>query len=235
MEHLRISMNTKQRQGTIILGVVVIAVIAVGIVIAASGQFNTAAINLSAIPTSRGADGAFILGDPNAPITIIEFADYGCPHCQTYHPEITRFIKDFVETGRAAFEYRSFPTAGGALTVFTSQIAECIDNERPGAFWEAYKRFYDLAGTARYNQDAARTVANDLGMNYTALLSCQSNAQQVNIDTQFGQTYGVSGTPAVMMRIGNGAPQWITHNGVTYNRGPVPYDVLAAVVSSFNS
>jgi protein-disulfide isomerase len=228
-------MNTKQRQGAIILGVVVIAVIAVGIVIAASGQFNTAAVNFEAITKSRGADGAFILGDPNAPVTIIEFADYACPHCQTYHPEITRFIRDFVETGRAAFEYRSFPTAGGPLTVFTSQIAECIDNERPGAFWLAYKRFYDLAATARYNQDAARIVANDLGLNYTALLSCQPNAQQVNTDIQFAQTYGVSGTPAVMMRIGSGAPQWITHNGVTYNRGPVPYDVLAAVVSRFSS
>lgn len=227
-------MNTKQRQGIIVMGVVIVAVIAVGIAIAASGQFNTAAVNFDAIPASRGADGAFILGNPNAPITIIEFADYGCPHCQEYHPEITRFIKDYVETGLAAFEYRSFPTAGGALTVFSSQIGECIDETQPGAFWNAYKLFYDLAATARYNQEAPRIVANELGMNYTALLECAGTAEQITIDTNFAQTYGVTGTPAVMMRVGNGAPQWITYNGQTFNRGPVSYDVLAAVVNSYN-
>src|SRR4051794_33993937 len=40
----------------------------------------------SDIPQSRTEDGAFVLGDPDAPITIIEFLDWGCPHCQAYKP-----------------------------------------------------------------------------------------------------------------------------------------------------
>jgi protein-disulfide isomerase len=226
--------NPKQGQLTVALAVIFVAVIAVGVVIAASGSSSAAAINFDAIPQSRAADGAFVLGDPNAPITIIEFADYGCPHCLDYHPEITRFIKDYVETGRAAFEYRTFPTAGGARTLFAGQIGECIDNVRPGGFWESYKIFYDLSATARYNDEAPRLVAQQLGVNYTDLLECAEDANQVNVDTRFGQQHGVSGTPAVMMRLGNSAPQWIVYNGVTYNRGPVSYDVLAGIVNQYN-
>ncbi|MDZ4766829.1 MAG: thioredoxin domain-containing protein [Chloroflexota bacterium] len=228
-------MKPKQNQLTIVFGVIFVAVIAVGVVIAASGSISGANIDYTAMPKSRAADGAFVLGNPDAPITIIEFADYGCPHCQEYHPEISRFIKDFVETGKANFEYRTFPTAGGARTVFAGQIGECIDDQQPGAFWDAYKIFYDLAVTARYNDEASRLVAQQLNLSYSDLLECAADAQQVNIDVRVGQQYGVSGTPAVMMRLGDSAPQWITYNGVTYNRGPVAYDVLAAVTNSYNA
>jgi hypothetical protein len=49
----------------------------------------------------------------------------------------------------------------------------------------------------------------------------------------FGASNGVSGTPAVMMRVGDGPAQWINYNGVTYNRGSVSFDVLAAVINSY--
>jgi protein-disulfide isomerase len=228
-------MKPKQQQLPIVIGVVVVVVVAVGAIIAASGSMGGTEVNFSAITQSRGEDGSFILGSADAPITIIEFADYACPHCIDYHPEMKRFIKEFVETGRARFEYRTFPTAGGEITDFAGRVGECAENQRAGAFWETYDMFYNLASTARFNQNAGQVVARELGLNYSDILDCTREAQGTRINIAYGSQAGVNGTPAVMMRIGDGPAQWVTYNGVTYNRGPVPFDVLAAVVNSYNS
>jgi protein-disulfide isomerase len=223
----------QQRQLLIIIAIVaVVAIIAIA-AIALSGQVASSSVNFGELPQSRTSDGAFVLGDPNAPITIVEFADFGCPHCQEYHGTMTSFIEQFVVTGKAKFEYRSFPTAGGPITEFASKVQECAEQQRPGAYWEAYKLYYDLAMTARFNEDAHRIVARELGLNYSDILQCTESATQVRTDVAFGANNGVSGTPAVMMRLGDGAAQWINYNGVTYNRGSVPLDVLAAVVNSY--
>lgn len=223
----------QQRQLLIIIGIVAVVAVVVIAAIALSGQIASSNINFAEIPQSRTSDGAFVLGDPNAPVTIVEFADFGCPHCQNYHGDITRFIEEFVTTGKAKFEYRSFPTAGGPITEFASKVQECAEQQRPGAYWEAYKLYYDLALTARFNEDAHRIVARELGLNYSDILQCTERATQVRTDVNFGASNGVSGTPAVMMRVGDGPAQWINYNGVTYNRGSVSFDVLAAVINSY--
>jgi protein-disulfide isomerase len=53
------------------------------------------------IPFSHTDDGAPVLGNPDAPITIIEFADFACPYCQRYEPTMQVFIDTYVATGRA--------------------------------------------------------------------------------------------------------------------------------------
>jgi protein-disulfide isomerase len=196
----------QQRQLLIIGAVVVIAAVVLVVAITLSGRVNTVEIDYASIPQSRTSDGGFVLGDPNAPITIIEFADWACPHCQSYHPEVQRFVRDFVLTGRARFEYRTLPTAGGANTQFAAQIAECADEAQPGAFWQMYKIYYDLALSARFNDEAGRTAATQLGLNYSDLLSCSSSATQVSTDVRLAQSLGATGTPAVFMRVGDGAP-----------------------------
>lgn len=232
------SRRPASNQTIVIVGVVIVAAIALIVFIALSGQSRAEEVNYSAIPQSRGSDGAFILGDPNAPVTIIEFADFACPHCQDYHPVITRFINDFVVPGYAQFEYRTFPTSGGDLTVFAGRVQECADEQRPGAFWDGYKLFYEMASSFNYTQDIGRVLAQREGLNYSDLLACvtriSGGQSQVQTDIAFGRSNNVSGTPAVMARIGNGRPQFITFGGVTYNRGPVPYEALAGFVRQVN-
>lgn len=225
-------MNTNKNQGMLVIGgVVVAAVVVLVVAIAISGNANASSIDYSALNPSRNADGAFVIGDPNAPITLVEFADFGCPHCQTYHTNIQRFINEFVVTGQARLEYRMFVSAGGQTSEFVHQIAECIDDAQPGAFWDAYDRFYVLAKTGRYFlDDTPRTVVQELGLSYTEVLQCSSDATQGRTDVQFGQNRGVNGTPAIMVRYGDGDAQWINFGGTNYERGAVPYDVIAQVV-----
>ncbi len=184
----------------------------------------------SEIPQSRGADGAFILGDPDAPITLIEFADWVCPHCVDYHPAMDQFILDYVATGQAKFEFRIFPTAGGQLTALMGSLAECADTAQPGSFWEAYSLFYHYAETGLYNSLVAFRSIEALNLDIDVMNTCVSTAMQWQTDMQFGRDHSINGTPAVLIRYGDGEPEWVTHNGVTYDQGAPAYDVLAAVM-----
>jgi protein-disulfide isomerase len=214
-------------------GVLLVAIIGVAIVVLVSNNDAAApGMDLSQIPSSRGEDGAFILGDPNAPVTIIEFADFACSHCIEYEGTIEQFIAQQVAAGNARLEYRMFPTAGGDLSRFAGQLAECADEQRPGAFWEAYTLLYQLARTGQYDQDLGQRLANQLDLNYAEMLNCSTTAQQVMTDIEYGRARSISGTPAVMVRFGDGPAQFVTIGGRTYDRGSVPLDVLNQVVES---
>jgi len=225
----------RNQQGIIIVGVVVAAVVVFVIAILLSGNANVQTLEYTSLNPTRSEEGAFVIGDPNAPVTLVEFADFGCPHCQSYHSIIQQFIETYVATGQARFEYRIYPTAGGQTSVFTGKIAECIDDASPGAFWNAYDRYYAMARTGTYFTDgASRSIVQELGLSYSDVISCSESANQVNVDIAFGNARGVQGTPAVMIRYGDSDAEWITFQGTEYNRGSVPFDVLAAVVEQAN-
>jgi protein-disulfide isomerase len=214
----------------IIIAVIVIIVVAViAVLLIARGGGTSGDVDVASIQQSRAADGGFVLGNPDAPITIIEFADFACPHCQEYHPQITQFLKEYVATGKAKFEYRVFPTAGQMLSKQTGQYLECAEQQQPGAFWKGYNLMFGYAFSGRYTTEVGRLLASDLGLNYSEILSCASTATQVDTDIAFGTSSGVSGTPAVLVRYGDTPAQFVSYNGRTYNQGGVPYAVLAAI------
>jgi protein-disulfide isomerase len=183
----------------------------------------------AAIPQSRAADGGFVLGDPNAPITIVEFSDFTCPHCQTYEATISRFIEEYVATGQAQFEFRMFPIVHPTYAPLTAQLAECSDLLIPGAFWVARDAIFEFSAAGRY-PDIITLLAERLGLQDKALQDCALRANQYTIDYRVGQEAGVQGTPATMVRYDNGDLEWITLNGETYNRGGAPFEVLVALV-----
>ncbi|MFN8375160.1 MAG: thioredoxin domain-containing protein [Anaerolineae bacterium] len=227
-------MQTQQRN-FLVIGIIVAmaAVAAVIVIIISSNNTSGSSFDYSSIHTERLADGGFILGDPNAPITIVEFADFLCPHCQEYEPTIERLIQTFVSVGQARLEYRTFPVIDATLSPYVAGLAECSDDQRQGAFWSARDTLFAYASAGRVYNDTSnltRNFANDMGLDYGGLLQCLSSANQAAVDQELGRGLGVSGTPAVMVRYGNSAPTWITYNGQTYNRGGVAFDVIAAVI-----
>lgn len=202
--------------------------------LAAGADDSTAesAPDLLSLPSERLDDGGFIIGDPAAPITIVEFGDYTCPFCLEYEPIMTEYIETYVVTGQARYEYRLLPTAGGQMTVLAARYAECADLIEPGGFFAAQQVLYQLAYKGRYDSDMGRYLAEQLDMNFNKLRLCTRNARQIETDAQFARDLGVGGTPAVMIRYGDADPVWIEYEGETYNRGGVPLDVLAAVTDA---
>lgn len=186
----------------------------------------------SDIPQARLPDGGFVLGNPDAPITIVEFGDYSCPPCQQYAAIIGQFVDNYVRTGKARYEYRIFPTHGGELTKFVGQVQNCLEEQRPGAYWEAKTILYELATVGNYDEEIGRVLTERLGLDYGQALECAGSNTQIDTDVELGGRLGVQGTPAVLVRYGDAKPEFITLNGQTYDSGGVAYEVLGAVVDA---
>ncbi len=191
---------------------------------------DTDAIDYSVIPQSRTEDGAFVLGEPDAPITIVEFADFMCPHCQTYHATVQEIIRTYVVTGQARFEYRFFPVVDADLSPLTARMAECADILKPGSFWQAHDALYNLTA-AGFNSLMPFTYAAQVGLDYDALVTCVSEeADQVSTDLEMGQAAGIAGTPSIMIRYGDGELEDISADNGQPVRSSVPFAVLSSVI-----
>lgn len=72
-----------------------------------------------------------VLGKPDAPITVIEYASTTCPHCATFHKTtLPKFKSEWIEAGKAKLIYRDFPTGPRGLSVGASMIAHCAGPDR---------------------------------------------------------------------------------------------------------
>jgi protein-disulfide isomerase len=199
---------TQQKQQFTILGITVaVAIIAVliAIFISNSQSATSTDVEFTDIPQERLSDGGFILGDPSAPIIIVEFADFLCPHCQNYKPTINRIIEEFVTSGQARLEFRMLPTQTGSDSLF--RLAECIDDTDEGSFWQAHDEFFALAINNTDRNDIGRIAAENLGISYAEILQCaddlsKNNTSQYLIDRSLASPVGVTGTPAIRVRLG---------------------------------
>ena len=112
---------TKLRTFYIVFGVIVLVGIAVAAYISlggtkaatpsASGPTGTVpTARSSSIPTGKTDDGRYFVGKADAPVTVIEYADYQCPGCGFYATNLEApFEKEFVETGKVRLIFHDFP------------------------------------------------------------------------------------------------------------------------------
>ena len=222
-------MGNKNQNRTVILAVAMgIAIVAVALFIV-FGNGGSTAVTLDAyadIPQTVTEDGAHVLGQPDAPITIVEFADFLCPHCQAYrHDVIDPFIEDFVRTGKAKLEYRMFLTVdrNGA----TARLLECAVEQNETIFWAGHDVLFNLAENG-WTNESPREFATLLDLDYGKILDCITEADQFVTDVQLGQSLGVSSTPTTLIRTADGNITTIA--GI--DRGGAPYSTISAVVEA---
>lgn len=210
MQKTKAKGTPKDRTQMILLGIIGVAVVVAiaAIALSASG-LNPSAITLdySNSPMTRQDDGGFVVGDPEAPVTIVVFEDFRCPHCQNYQSELKQFIRDQVFTGKARFEFRMMATSSGTDgTLFT--LAECAEQLQAGLFWPAHDELFEMASRGWRNDTGPREFAQKFNLNYSSLLDCQSSARQYQVDGNLARSLGVTGTPSLMVRIGDSAPRF---------------------------
>ena len=201
--------KSNQRARLIIGIVTVIAVVVAVAFVVLSSQSSPSAVSVdyAQIPQERLPDGGFVLGTADAPITVVAFEDFLCPHCQRYKSTTAQFISQYVATGLARFEYRFLPSVDATYSPLTAKLAECADTLRPGSFWQAHDVMFDIASASRYNDRSSRSFAERMELSYTELLECVQDARQVSIDTQLADQLGITGTPTVYVRYSNSAPR----------------------------
>ena len=95
--------------------------------------FVLAAAAVRAQPAPVDAATDMVIGNADAPITIIEFASMTCSHCARFHAEtLPGLTRDYLDTGKARLVFRDFPLDGLALVA--AKLARCAGEERYFAF-----------------------------------------------------------------------------------------------------
>ncbi len=145
-----------------------------------------------------------VLGNKNAKVTVIEFADLRCPFCEQFFTSVEPTLKkDYIDTGKVQFYFRQYAFLGPASTV-AANAAECANDQ--GKFWEfhdyLYKNQPSESDTSMYTVDNLTTIAGNLGMNtgqFKDCLSANKDQDKVNADFTDGQKAGVTGTPTIFI------------------------------------
>ncbi len=176
---------------------------------------SQASINVRLAPPRAGISlkDTPVRGDPNAPVVVVEYADYECQYCQQIQPVLVKLEADF--KGKIAFAYKDAPLPMHANAQKAAESARCAGAQ--GRYWE----YHDLLfGKNEYQLPKLKEYARFLKLDGVAFDKCLDSGAQgglVKLQLAEAQALGIPGTPAFFV---NG--RFIT--------GAVSYDSLRQVI-----
>ncbi len=171
-----------------------------------------------------------VKGDPDAPITIVEFSDFQCPFCSRFYQQTLPLIEEnFIQTGKAKLVYRDMPLSIHANAVPAHIAAECADEQN--AFWDYHDILFDrqaewqrLGSTALAEKLNAYASELNLKPSFESCLSSSQFESEIAADFSDARKYGASGTPTFF--VGN--------DDIGYVKlvGAQPYSAFESVINS---
>lgn len=194
---------------------------------------NPEGLTASPPPVTQGSvDGPYLgatLGDPNAPVTLIIYADYQCHFCREFHEEsYPQIVDDFVRAGHVKIEFREFPALGeGELTDDGNESAQAAEAALCAGEQESYLEYHDTlyanfngVNQGGFNSDRLRGFADDLGLDTEAFNECLESERYepyVIQSIQEGRALGINATPMFLIDNGNGKPNIIQMTSAGYD------------------
>lgn len=146
-----------------------------------------------------------MLGAEDAPVEIIEYASYTCPHCATFHQGVFKNLKqDYIDTGKVKFTYREvyFDRYG----LWGSLVARCGGEER---FFGITEMIYDTqsqwsrAGSEAAIADELRKIGRIAGIENDQLEACLGNGDKARALIEWYQAnaeeHGITSTPSFVI------------------------------------
>lgn len=175
-----------------------------------------------------------ILGNPAAPVKVVEFADAECPFCKRFHSTMQQLIQEYGPGGQVAWVYRHFPLDQiHSKARKEAQALECA-NELGGnaKFWAYTDRLYEVA-PSNNNLDLSLLpkIAEEIGLNRVPFESCLAGdarggkyADHIEANFQDAVASGGQGTPYSIVIAPNGQKFPID--------GAQPYSAVKQVVEN---
>lgn len=144
--------------------------------------------------------GDMVLGDPDAPVEVIEYASMTCPHCRRFHDEVYPALKkDWVDTGKVRFVFREFPLDRYALQA--SMLARCGGEQKFFGFIDLLFKQQPNWTSASDPGAALRQIGLLGGVSGEAFDACMADESLVDmiLATRLDghQRMKVAGTPSV--------------------------------------
>ena len=176
---------------------------------------------LATMDESELIDDDPIIGDPNAPVTIVEWMDFDCYFCGVFHDETFPQIKEnYIDTGLVKFVIRDLPLAQiHPNAPAAANFAECYRAQTDD---EGYEFIYNYFFDQGYTEDAlAYAVEN--GANEEELQACLENgdyADEILADMRAANELGITGTPGFVV------------GGNTIVSGAQGYEYFSAIIEN---
>lgn len=162
------------------------------------GRVNMGSVSLDDRPTQGPAD---------APVTIVEFADFECPYCAHAFSAIETLVNTTYK-GKLKVIFKAYPLNMHLWAMKAAEAAECARMQNPAAFWDFARYFYTNQGSINPKniQDNVDKVAKAQKLDEPSLKACMDSAQteaRIKQDQLDGNTIHVSSTPTFFV---NGIP-----------------------------
>jgi protein-disulfide isomerase len=151
-----------------------------------------------------------VLGQDNAPVTIVEYADLTCPHCAAFHSEVLPLLKEkYIDTGKARLVFREFPLNVHSLVAFMS--VRCVAPEHAFPLVAAlfsHQEEWSQSRSTKELADKLFAVGQQVGLTRQAFDACVPSGDELSTDRQrqllkdisavgdrAEKTFGVNSTP----------------------------------------
>jgi protein-disulfide isomerase len=212
----------------VIIGVIVVAIIA-GIAVFSSPSSETVNLDMGRTHgTISTAMGSPILGNPSAPITIVEFGDYQCHQCYNwFHNTKPAITKEYIETGKANLVFVDLAFLGRDSPI-AAQASYCAEDQE--MYWEYHDMLYNYQGSkiddGWANNERLKAFAENLGLDMELFESCLDSgkySKRVQFNIQQAKEHGVRGTPGFFI-VGPDGQQQLS--------GAQPFSVFKQIMDS---
>lgn len=168
-----------------------------------------------------------IRGNPNAKLVVVEYSDFDCPYCKSFHTTMQRISEEYGPGGNVAWIYRHFPlTSLHPSSAYIAEASECVTQVGGNdAFWKfadqvfAERSINEPTNVARLPEFAE--IAGVSQTDYEACISSGRGKAKVEADAQNAVATGGQGTPHSIILIGG---QTMLINGAQ------PYEVVKQMI-----
>ncbi len=144
-----------------------------------------------------GFTGRPMLGNPDAPVTIVEFSDYQCPYCRRYSLTVFPTLKrDYIDTGKVRYVFRDFP-----LTNIHAQAEKAHESAHCAREVQKYWEMHDVLFTKQKELavPSLKQYAATLGLDPEIFAACLDSGKyqaEIRKDITDGTAAGIRGTPS---------------------------------------
>ncbi|MEV5117014.1 DsbA family protein [Peribacillus frigoritolerans] len=186
----------------VILTIIILGVLAALVVINSETKNTGSEVKVPSI------EGQPILGEANAPVTVVEFGDFKCPSCKAWGETIfPRLVSEYVDTGKVKFSYINV-LFHGEESKLGSIAAESVLKNFPDAYWDFHKGLFKEQPSQNHdalwiNQEKILEVASGVpGIDVDKLktdIEQQSDLEAVNKDTELVEEFKVQQTPTIII------------------------------------
>ena len=158
----------------------------------------------SLLTTSKLIEGGSpIMGNSNAPITILEWGDYQCTFCYKFHQNTLNTIQeDFINTGKVKLVFKDFPL-NGSDSLLAAEAAYCAEDQEK--YWQYHDELYKNWGGERTGWITRESLDNfakavNLDLNeFNKCLNEHKHQNKVNSMHEFGKKIGIDATPSFLV------------------------------------